>query len=236
MTAQPRSVAAEYPPEVIASQQIVVRTLSDQVFEIVRERIVTGSLPDDAPIRQDALATELGVSKIPLREALGRLEQEGLLVSQANRGYSVRPMSADQADEIYALRLSIEPGAAARAALHATERDRADALAAFHALDEAANTNLAEVAVRNRDFHVALVRPGGRLLTTQLVERLAILAERYVITHLEPAGRDARAHLEHRHLIDAWMARDQPKLQTLLHQHIEATLHDLRTQFAAAEA
>ena len=236
MTAQPRSVAAEYPPEVIASQQIVVRTLSDQVFEIVRERIVTGSLPDDAPIRQDALATELGVSKIPLREALGRLEQEGLLVSQANRGYSVRPMSADQADEIYALRLSIEPAAAARAARHADDDDRADALAAFAALDEAANTNLAEVAVRNRHFHVALVRPGGRLLTTQLVERLSILAERYVVRHLEPAGRDARAHLEHRHLIDAWMARDEAMLQRLLHVHIEGTLHDLRAQFATTAA
>jgi DNA-binding GntR family transcriptional regulator len=218
-----------------APPSIVVRTLSDQVFAIVRERIVTGSLPDDAPIRQDALANELGISKIPLREALGRLEQDGLLQSHPNRGYTVRPMSADQADEIYALRLAIEPVAAARAAAHATESDRADALAAFHALDKAANTNLAEVAVRNRDFHVALVRPGGRPLTTQLVERLSVLAERYVITHLEPAGRDARAHLEHRSLIDAWLARDQATLQVLLHRHIEATLHDLRAQFAAAE-
>jgi DNA-binding GntR family transcriptional regulator len=232
MTGQSRSVDAENPRTVPLSGNIVVRTLSDQVFEIVRERIVTGSLPDNVPVRQDALAAELGVSKIPLREALGRLEQEGLLVSQANRGYSVRPMSADQADEIYALRLSIEPAAAARAAIHATEQDRTEALAAFQMLDDAANGNLAEVAVRNRHFHVALVRPGGRLLTTQLVERLSVLAERYVIAHLEPAGRDARAHLEHRHLIDAWMARDGSTLQTLLHQHIEATLWDLRAQFA----
>ncbi|SFP57614.1 GntR family transcriptional regulator [Sphingomonas rubra] len=233
MTARSRFVDAE-PAPLPVSNNIVVRTLSDQVFEIVRERIVTGSLPDDAAIRQDALATELGVSKIPVREALGRLEQEGFLTSQANRGYSVRPMSAEQADEIYALRLLIEPAAAGRGALDATERDRAEAVAAFQALDEAANTNLAEVAVRNRHFHVALVRPGGRLLTTQLVERLSILAERYVISHLEPAGRDARAHLEHRHLIDAWMARDQAVLEKLLHQHIEATLWDLRAQFAAA--
>ncbi len=65
---------------------IVVRTLSDRVFEIVRERIVSGALPETVPIRHDALASELGVSKIPLREALTRLEQEGLVRSQANRG------------------------------------------------------------------------------------------------------------------------------------------------------
>lgn len=217
----------------IVPRAIVVRTLSDQVFEIVRERIVTGRLRDDAPIRQDALATELGVSKIPLREALARLEQEGLLVSQANRGYTVRPMSAEEADEVYALRLVIEPAAAARAAAVASETAREEAVAAFHALDEAANTDLAQVAIRNRHFHTALVRPAGRILTTQLVERLAVLSERYVIAHLAPAGRDARAHLEHREMIDAWMARDEAALESLLHRHIEATLLDLRAQFAA---
>lgn len=213
---------------------IVVRTLSDQVFEVVRDRIVTGALPRNAPIRQDALAAELGVSKIPLREALGRLEQEGLLVSQANRGYSVCPMSAQQVEEIYALRLAIEPAAAVRGSMLADDAARAAALAAFDALDEAAHSNLGEVAVRNRNFHVALVRPGGGMLTTQLVERLAFLAERYVVAHLEPAGREDRAHVEHRHLIDAWLTNNHSEVQRLLHRHIESTLFDLRTQLASA--
>ncbi|WP_203308322.1 GntR family transcriptional regulator [Sphingomonas beigongshangi] len=214
---------------------IVVRTLSDQVFEIVLERIVSGDIPTGSPIRQDALAAELGVSKIPLREALARLEQEGLLVSQANRGYTVRPMSAEQADEIYALRLAIEPAAAACAAAEATARDRAEAEAAYHALDAAAAENLTEVAVRNRDFHTALVRPGGRVLTTQLVERLAVLAERYVIAHLQPAGREDRAHVEHRQMIDAWLARDGKTVEALVTQHLSATRDDLRAQFGASQ-
>lgn len=212
---------------------IVVRTLAERVFEIVREQIVTGRLADNVPIRQDALATELGVSKIPLREALARLEHEGLLTSQANRGYFVQPMSADQAHEIYALRLQIEPGAAAYAASRATAAHHALATEAFEKLDGAATSNLAEVAVRNRHFHTALVRPGGRLLTTQLVERLSILAERYVVAHLQPAGRDARAHHEHRDLLDAWIARDGEKVNALLTQHIQSTLEDLRQQFGS---
>ncbi|MCP3733935.1 GntR family transcriptional regulator [Sphingomonas sp. RP10(2022)] len=212
---------------------IVVRTLSERVFEIVREQIVIGRLATDTPIRQDALAAQLGVSKIPLREALARLEQEGLLVSHANRGYFVQPMSAEQVDEIYALRLTIEPAAAAHAALVADGAARAQTAEAFERLDSAAGSNLAEVAVRNRDFHTALVRPGGRLLTTQLVERLSILAERYVVAHLQPAGRESRAHLEHRGLLDAWMARDAVTLEALLLQHIAGTLDDLKQQFAA---
>ena len=212
---------------------IVIRTLSERVFEIVREQIVTGKLPEDGPIRQDALANDLGVSKIPLREALARLEQEGLLTSQANRGYFVRGMSAHEADDIYALRLAIEPAAAAYACVVASEGDRQIGLNTFEALDRAANNSLGDVAMRNRDFHTAMVRPGGRLLTTQMVERLAIMAERYVVAHLNPAGRNARAHVEHRRLIDAWMTRDGTLLERLLAEHIQGTLNDLRAQFSA---
>jgi DNA-binding GntR family transcriptional regulator len=211
----------------------VTRTLSERVFEVVREQIVIGRLTTAAPIRQDALAAELGVSKIPLREALARLEQEGLLVSEANRGYFVQPMSAAQADEIYALRLRIEPEAAAHAARIADADARARAVEAFEQLDNSAGANLADVAVRNRHFHTALVRPGGRLLTTQLVERLSILAERYVVAHLKPGGRETRAHREHRGLLDAWLARDAAALEELLAQHIARTLDDLQRQFAA---
>ena len=67
-----------------------------------------------------------------------------------------------------------------------------------------------------------------------MVERLSILAERYVIAHLEPAGRESRAHREHRALLDAFLARDGAQLKTLLVAHIGATLDDLRVQFGTA--
>ena len=217
-----------------AASGAVVRTLSEQAFEVVRERIVSGAIADNAPIRQDSLAAELGVSKIPLREALARLEQEGLLISRVNRGYIVRPMSADQAEEIYALRLAIEPAAAGRACSAADDADRTAVRAAFERLDAAATDDLARVAVMNREFHTAMVRSEGRLLTTQLVERLSILSERYVVAHLKPAGREARAHREHRDLLDAWTAGEATEVEALLASHIQATLDDLRTQFGAA--
>lgn len=211
---------------------IVVRTLSDRVLEIVREQIVSGMLPTQTPIRQDALAAELGVSKIPLREALARLEQEGLLTSHANRGYHVRPMSAEEMAEIYALRLAVEPAAAAYAAGKANDADREIATRAFEVLDDATSRKLSDVAMRNREFHVALVRPGGRTLTTQLVERLTVIAERYVIAHLKPSGRNSRAHKEHKMLLDAFLARNGKQLEILLRQHIKGTLVDLEEQFS----
>lgn len=214
---------------------IVVRTLSEQIFDVVRERIVAGKLPQNRAIRQDALANELGISKIPLREALARLEQEGLLINHANRGFFVRPMGAEDAEEIFALRLAIEPSAVAAAALAADAADQQAARDALSELDEAANAHLDDVARRNRIFHMALVRPSHRLLTIQLIERLQILAERYVLKHLEPAGREHRAHLEHEVLLNAWTSRDADHARSLAAAHIQATRADLRRQLRTEE-
>src|SRR5688500_19148188 len=108
----------------MSSPQLDIRNLSDRLVEIVRDFILSGAIGSDVPIRQDALAAELRISKIPLREALARLEQDGLVVSHPNRGFFVRPMSPEAAEEIYALRIRLEPDAAAHACLNATEADQ----------------------------------------------------------------------------------------------------------------
>jgi DNA-binding GntR family transcriptional regulator len=210
---------------------IVVRTLSDQTYEIVRRRILVGAMQPGTAVRQDVIAAELGVSKIPLREALGRLEQDGLLKSYPNRGYVVRDLSGDEASEVFALRLKLEPGAVAEACLKAAPADHAAAEAALAALEaELAKPDGDHVSF-NRAFHLALVRPGGHI-TFQLMERLQILAERYVRVHLEPNGRDERASREHREILDAWIRGDAKKVEALTANHIRGTLSDLKQELA----
>ncbi|TWI04991.1 DNA-binding GntR family transcriptional regulator [Luteimonas cucumeris] len=220
--------------------KIVTRTLSDQAFEVIRERILSTRIPPLAPIRQDALAEELGISKIPLREALARLEQDGLLASHVNRGYFVPALTAAEAEEVFALRLKIEPEAAAAASLDADDAQRDAAKAALVSLEAAGHGATPGIVSLNRAFHLSLVQPGGRQITSQLVERLHVLAERYVRKHLEPEGRDVRADSEHRAILKAWLARDAKRVAALLAQHITMTLDDLRLQLregaAASEA
>lgn len=215
---------------------IVSRTLSDQAFDVVRERILTGAIPPLAPIRQEALAEELGISKIPLREALGRLEQHGLIASHPNRGFHVSPLSRAEAEEVFALRAKIEPDAAALASRNADEEDRQSARAALAALEEcSARADPAETAILNRDFHLSMIRPCRQRLTTQLVERLHVLSERYARKHLEPEGREDRALHEHRALLDAWLQRDIPLLTELTAGHILSAIEDLRVQLHGEE-
>lgn len=213
---------------------LVVRNLPDQLVDLVRDRILNGTVPVDQPIRQDALAAELGVSKIPLREALTRLEQEGLVRSQANRGYFVRSLNAKEAEEVFALRLKIEPDVTALAAQLATDAERQHAVATHDALDQVTSAHGEGVGAFNRAFHLALIRPSGQAITTQLLERLHVLSERYVRKHLEPLGRDERAISEHDELLNHWMARDGKAVARSVQAHIKQTLVDLRRQLAAS--
>lgn len=211
---------------------LVVRTLPDRIVELVRDRILDGTVPAGASLRQDALASELGVSKIPLREALARLEEEGLIASQANRGFFVRPLSATEAEEVYALRLTLEPEAVAASADVATPADHATARKALDTIETSDGTRIGAL---NRAFHMALIRPANRPVTAGILERLHILSDRYVRVHLEPLGRDERASAEHRALLAAFLARDSDGVARLTRSHIQLVRDDLRQQLAAGE-
>lgn len=210
------------------------RPLPDQVLAEARERILSGRLPADTPIRQDALALELGVSKIPLREALARLESEGLVVSHPNRGFIVRPLSRADAEDVFDLRLRIEPNACVLGALQADRAAHDVARAAFAALDAALRSGLADIGRRNREFHLALVRPSGRSVTVETIDRLLALSERYVRVHLGGHRRLDRASHEHETLLQAWLDRRTETVRREARAHIRATLIDLRAQLPDA--
>lgn len=207
---------------------------SDQVFAEARERILSGRLPADRPIRQDALALELGVSKIPLREALARLESDGLVVSHPNRGFVVRPLSRADAEDVFDLRLRIEPNACVLGALDAGEPAREAARQAFGALDAALKSDGPDLGRRNREFHLALVRPSGRGVTVETVDRLLALSERYVRVHLGEDRRLDRASHEHESLLQAWLDRRTDAVRREARGHIRSTLIDLRAQLPDA--
>ncbi|WP_278070221.1 GntR family transcriptional regulator [Brevundimonas sanguinis] len=219
----------------MAASPFEVRTLSDRLMEVVRDMILSGAIAPDVPIRQDALAADLNVSKIPLREALVRLEQDGLVVSHPNRGFFARGMSAAEVEEIFELRLKLEPDAAAEACLVADEARQDEALQVLAQLNAAAAGGMPTVGPLNRAFHMALVQPGKRALTAEITTRLHVMADRYVRKHLEHKGRHLTAEAEHQDILQAWLARDADKVRRLVADHLQHTLSDLREEFAQVD-
>jgi DNA-binding GntR family transcriptional regulator len=213
---------------------LVVRTLSDQTYEVMRDRILQGAIAPGQPVRQDQIAAQLGISKIPLREALGRLEQDGLLTSYPNRGYVVRPLSAEEATEVFQLRLRLEPAAAAEACRRAAPADHELAEAELAALEAEQQQSGSGHVSRNSAFHLSLLKPGGPV-AYQLIERLHLLSERYVRVHLEPQGREERARREHRAILAAWIGGDADTVENLLAAHIGETMADLQKELGPAD-
>lgn len=209
---------------------IVVKTLSEQAYEIIRERILSNEMQPNKPIRQDALSQTLGVSKIPLREALTRLEHDGLLTSHPNRGFLVRPLTVDEAKDVFQLRMTLEPDAAAEACKKATDSQREKVKEIFNDLQNHADECSPKAVTVNSAFHLALTDCVDKPVTQVLLKRLHLLSERYVRKHLEPPNREAHAFLEHQQIFDAWMGRDVKTVKRLLKAHTKGTLEDLRGQ------
>jgi DNA-binding GntR family transcriptional regulator len=106
-------------PRVPVSLQAV--TKAEAVYLETRSRILKGTLAPGSAINQEVLAADLGVSIIPLREALRRLEMEGLIRREAHRTMSITPLTPRELDETYAIRTELDPFAAGLTALNVSE-------------------------------------------------------------------------------------------------------------------
>ncbi len=208
--------------------QPLLQSMTSQLIVHLRNRILAGAYAPGAALRQDVLAAEFGTSKIPVREALVRLQSEGLVNIFPNRGFKVRPLVTSELEEIFCLRLMMEPTAAAAGARLATEAEQQAASAALERLNKAlAAGEWSAAGQLNRNFHLQLLVPRVQPVAAEILGRLHTLAQRYVQSHLQPEGRVKRAAREHAALLQLWTARKSARVRTALHAHIESTRGDL---------
>ena len=187
-----------------------IRTLSDRVHEILRDRIVSHDIEPGDPIRQDVIAAELGVSKIPLREALSRLEEARLVRSVPHRGYIAAPLSREEIDEVFALRLLVEPPTAAVAAKDPSPEARAQVQAALADLANSGPGLKVTVSARLA-LLLAMLRPTERPTTILLVAQLFFRSERYIHQSVEDGEVDLSGV---RSLMNAWLLGDSKRVES----------------------
>jgi DNA-binding GntR family transcriptional regulator len=211
----------------------LLRTMSGQIATRLRDKILAGEYAPGAALLQDSIAAEFGVSKIPVREALVRLRAEGLIDIHAHRGFQVRGVSADEADEIFRLRLTLEPAAVAQGAKLAKPADHAAAQDALRRLNVAfAAKDLADAGNLNSAFHLALIVPRAQPVTCEILNRLHTQSQRYIQIHLLAAGRIRRATREHNTLCAAWVSGKAKDASRLTQRHIEETRDELTAMLA----
>ncbi len=207
----------------------LVQSMTSQLIVRFRDRILSGTYAPGSALRQDGLAAEFGTSKIPVREALVQLQSEGLVDIFPNRGFQVRPLARAELDEVFRLRLQIEPTAVALGAKLAGAADHQAAIGALEQLNEAtAAGEFASSGRLNRAFHLLLIVPRLQPVAAEILSRLHTLAQRYVQAHLRPEGRAKRATREHAALLKAWRLGKSKEARALMHSHIKSTREDLK--------
>ena len=201
-------------------------TKSDLAYTRVRELILAGELAPGEVLPQAALARTIGMSTTPLREALRRLKQEGLVELDAHRDARVRPLDADEARDLLELRQTLDPLAASLAAQRRTDDDLTAVAAALDGLDALPSSpSVAQLESHHR-FHAAIHHASHNALLVQTLDGLWMKTDRYRRHGLE-AGRteeerDARA-VEHRLLFEAVRDGDAEAAAELMRRHVETS-------------
>lgn len=205
-------------------------SLVNGVVAAVRRRIVTGEYPPGHRLRIPELAQACNVSTIPVREALRLLEGERLVRAEPNRGAVVADLSIDDLNDLYAVRLRLEPAAiASQAPLSPSET-----AALTNLLDDLEDARSADdtdsVMELHRRFHFDLY---SRSESTWLPHLTAVLwnhAERYQFLSLTPRYPEATS--EHLAIVDALAAGDAARASTMMHDHLESTRRLLEQHFS----
>lgn len=197
------------------------QTVAAMTLDAIRDGILHGNYVEGEPLRQDALAEELGVSRIPIREALRQLETEGLVTFNPHRGAIVSSLSLGEIEEVFDLRATIEPDLLRRAMPRLTthQLDQADDVLDRYAV--ALRTgDVSKWGELNWQFHASLYAPADRPITMSIVQRLHQQSDRYLRMQLALTHGETRANEEHRAIADAARAQDTKRACQLVRDHI----------------
>lgn len=189
-------------------------------YALLRAAIRDGTLAPGLRLTEADLAARFGVSRTPIRQAIARLEAEGLLTHAPRRGLSVTRPDHGQVVELYVMREILEGAAARLAAQHASDMEIA-AMAELMASEPAAFADAGRLAALNQRLHGMLyLAAHNRYLLRSLEQLSATMA--LLPSLLTQGNRAAEAHLEHGALIDALRARDGMAAEAAARAHARA--------------
>lgn len=205
--------------------QLQYKSLNQLVYERLRNEILDGKLKPGSRIKQEELTQRLGVSRTPVREALQRLETEGLIQFVRRSSAVVSTISRRRIEEIFELRALLEGYAAQKAAqkLEATAVKKLRKLIAemdtHHSKQETER-----LLAKNDEFHRSICALGGNEALLEMLEQIwrdiRRLRFNYLIT---PVGHEASTR-EHEALVDALESHDKSRIGKIVNQHAERTM------------
>jgi DNA-binding GntR family transcriptional regulator len=206
------------------------RPLPEVIYLWLRQRILSREFLPGAEIRQEGLARRFGTSRVPIREALSRLQAEGLITLRPRRGFAVTSLNHDEITEIFELRMVVEEHATRIATQCRTDADVGE-VGALVDLMESLKTDspsyLLEWSSSNRYFHTRLIECARRKRLSEVALNLRDAIEPYIRIETNFSGQVRDANIEHRQIFEAFQNQDAELAATLSREHCASTLRRL---------
>lgn len=202
------------------------RRLTDEAYDLIKNDIILCTLKPGAEVTEAGLAAHYKLGLAPIRSALSRLSQDGLVHTIPRRGYVIAPVNAKNANEVFEMRLLLEP-AAARAAAGRVDEQQLLKLGGGPFLKNNAPDDL-QFLRNNRDFHVAIARASGNERMTRVIESLLDEMQRLLHIGLFSSRDHKRLQFDHQHqrrqheeLITALVSGDTDAAEAAALKHVQ---------------
>ena len=200
-------------------------TAKESIADSLRADILRGNFKSGQALKQDEIAAQFGVSKIPVREALVQLKAEGLVNFYPNRGAFVSELSAAEADEIYVMRIALETAVLARAIPNLTVAELNHAEEILKAIDQ--EENIAKWGELNWEFHGTLYAPAALPRLMDTIKALHTNIARYLVLYLAGMAYQKKSQKEHRAILAACRHGDIEKAINVLEVHLRGASEHL---------
>jgi DNA-binding GntR family transcriptional regulator len=195
--------------------------LGNKAYDFIKSAILNMDLRPGQPLVDSALAQRVQVSRTPVREALRRLQTEGLVVRGPRKGWRVCSLSREDIEQIFDLKESLEGLAARRAAQRITQQCAEQLLQIVKRMEEASQTADRQTWMAlDAQYHEIIFRVVGNERLRQIVGNLNDQWHRLRVGHLAVEGRVQRASQEHRWIAEAIAAHDQDRAEAMMQQHL----------------
>lgn len=204
------------------------KPLREIVFEHLREAIITGMLRPGERLMELQLAEEMGVSRTPVREAIRKLELEGLVIMVARRGAYVSDLSMRDIAETFEIRGALESLAAGLAAERIAPEELEQLERTLVSIGECIETSdIQQIVTLDEEFHAILFAASRNLRLSQIVSNLREQITRFRRTSLSTPGRFKAVFQEHKGIVEAISERNSNLAQALAKEHIENAEHSV---------
>lgn len=192
---------------------------AEALYQQLKHDIRDNKLPIATPLKQEQLAAEYGVSRIPIRDVLQRLKNEGWLTQSGKRGVMVHPLSATEAQDLYIMRMYLEPLILSHAIVKLNYQTLGQATDILEQLNQP-KLSIAEHGELNWQFHACIYQAAKRPTLFNNIANLHQLCSRYIGFHSVELDYVKTSQQEHYQLLEAIKAKQLGKAKTILKQHI----------------